>query len=200
MTDQLYLSVWLERHAQADRLRHFQTLLRLVPFSQREKQPQSAVRIQAVNVTEPPLLERAMNGPIDVADVLGILEDYKGDDVGIEVESWWDLWQFEDDWELRPARISISCFGPDFDNGTARHAMPQETLRIDFGVDSRFLPDLEIQGSAKMAESNIRSLLRLVHEVDSALPLKERTLETETGENFAERLKQVLVNASAGIS
>ena len=196
VTDQLSLSIWLERHAQANRLRHFRSLLGLFPFSQRERQPQSAVRIQAVDLTEPPLLERAMNGPIDISEVQGILEDYKGDDVALEVESWWDLWQFDGDWELKPARVSLSCFGSEFDNGTERPSMAQEDMRVDFGVDSHYLPDLEILGSAKMAESNIKSLLRFVHQVDTTLPVKERKLETETGENFADRLQQVLASAA----
>ena len=196
VTDQLSLSIWLERHAQTNRLRHFRSLLDIFPFSQRERQPQSAVRIQAVDLTEPPLLERAMNGPIDISEVQEILDDYKGDDVALEVESWWDLWQFDSDWELKPARVSLSCFGPEFDNGTERPSMAQEDVRIDFGVDSHYLPDLENLGSAKMAESNIKSLLRFVHQVDSALPVKERKLETETGENFADRLKQALASAA----
>ena len=190
MTDQLSLSIWLQRHAQQNRLRHFQRLLRLFPFSQRE-QPQSTVSILAVDVTEPPLLEKAMNGPIDLADVEATLGDYKGDDIAYQVESWWDLWQFEDDWRLKPARVTLSCFGPAFDNGTEREAGAQEDLRIDFGVDSNYLPG-GAPGSARMVESNIKSLLRLVHELESTVPVENRRLETESGENFANRLQQVL--------
>jgi hypothetical protein len=46
-----------------------------------------------------------------------------------------------------------------------------------------------------MTESNIKSMLRLVHELDSALPVARRKLETESGENFAERLQQVLTGS-----
>jgi len=35
-------------------------------------------------------------------------------------------------------------------------------------------------------------LLRLVHELESSLPISKRRLETESGENFADRLQQVL--------
>jgi hypothetical protein len=191
VTDQLFLSIWLERHAQTNRLRHFQRLLRSFPFSQRE-QPQSTVSILAINVTEPPLLERAVNGPIDLADIEATLADYKGDDIAYQVESWWDLWQFEEDWHLKPARVILSCFGPAFDNGTEREAGAQEDLRIDFGVDSNYLPEEGTPEGARLVESNIRSLLRLVHELESALPVKHRRLETESGENFADRLQQAL--------
>ena len=191
VTDQLYLSLWLERYNRASRLQHFERLLRLVPFSQRE-QPQSVVSVQAIDTTEPPLLESPLNGPIDVAGVIATLRDYHGSDIAYGVESWWDLWQFEQDWELRPARVSLWCFGPDFDNGSERERAEQEDLRIDFGVDTLFLPRTDVPGGARLAESNIKSLLRLVHELESLLPIAKRRLETETGENFADHLQRVL--------
>jgi hypothetical protein len=191
VTDQLFLSLWLEKRAKPNRLRHFETLLRLFPFSQRE-QPQSTFTVLAVDSTEPPLLERPFNGPVDPAEITALLRDFKGDDVAYRYESWWDLWQFDSDWVLRPARVLLSCFGPEFDNGTELKALEQEDLRIDFGVDSNYLPQLGIPGGAKLTESNIRSLLRVVHEIDSALPVEVRHLETESGENFADRLQQSL--------
>ncbi len=191
MTDQLFLSIWLDRNAKPNRLRHFETLLRVFPFSQRE-QPQSTFSVLAVDSTEPPLLERPFNGPLDVSEILAIVSEFKGDDVAYRYESWWDLWQFDSDWALRPSRVLLSCFGPEFDNGTDRRAIEQEDLRLDFGLDSNYLPQLEIPGGAKLTESNIKSLLRLVHEIDSAMPVEIRRLETESGENFADRLQQSL--------
>jgi hypothetical protein len=172
-------------------MRHFETLLRLFPFSQRD-QPQSTICIQAVAETEPPLLERPVNGPVDVSEVLTILGDYTGDDIGYRLETWWDLWQFDNDWTLAPARVALSCFGPEFDNGTGDGLVDQEDLRIDFGLDSHYLPQSEVIGGARLTESNIRSLLRFVHELDSQLPVRKRKLETESGENFADRLQQAL--------
>ncbi len=197
MTDQLYLSIWLDRHARSNRQRHFQTLLRLFPFSQRE-QPQSVVSIHAVDSTEPPLLEKPVNGPVNIEDIFQILNDYKGDDVAYQVETWWDLWQFADDWNLAPTRAALSCFGLQFDNGTDLEMEDQEDLRIEFGVDINFLPQPEIEGSTRLTQSNIKSLLRLVHEIDSALPVRARRLETELGDNFAERLQEMLI-ASGGV-
>ncbi len=191
VTDQLFLSLWLDRNGRSSRLRQFEKLLRLFPFSQRE-QPQSVISVLAVDTTEPPLLERPANGPLDVDDVVGVLRDYTGEDIAYEVESWWDLWTFDGDWKLAPARILLSCFGPEFDNGTEEQAGDQEDLRIDFGVDTHYLPDIEIPGNGKMIESNIRSLLRLVHELDTSLDIVRRQLQTESGENFADRLQQVL--------
>jgi hypothetical protein len=190
VTDQLSLSIWLNRERRRDRVRLFEKALRSFPFSQRE-QPQSRIAIQAISTAEPPLLERPLNGPLDIDSVVQIFRDYEGEDIAYVVESWWDLWQFDNDWELRPARVVLACFGPEFDNGTDRIAVEQEDLRVDFGVDSNFLPRTDIPGSPKLTESNIKSLLRLVHELERVLPVETRRLETESGENFADRLLSV---------
>ncbi len=193
MTDQLSLSIWLDRQSRANRIRHFETLLRLFPFSQRE-QPQSILSIHAIDATEPPLLERPLNGPVDVSELIEVLGDYHGDDVACTLESWWDLWQFDGEWALVPTWVELSCFGPEFDNGSERQALEQEDLRIDFGIESHYLPRADAPGAGKLIQSNIRSLLRLVHELDSSLPIMKRLLETESGENFADRLQQTLTS------
>lgn len=194
MTDQLFLSIWLAQGRRTSRVKYFEKLLRLFPFSQRA-QPQSTISVQAVDATEPPLLEQPVNGPVDIAEVIRLFNDYSGDDVAHRLESWWDLWQYETDWSLKPARVVLSCFGPEFDSGSEWSGAGQEDLRIDFGVDTYYLPQPEITGSGKLIESNVKGLLRLVHELDSALPVEKRKLETESGENFAERLKQAVTGS-----
>jgi hypothetical protein len=59
-------------------------------------------------------------------------------------------------------------------------------LRIEFGPDSRFVPAPEIEGSLRMGQSNLRSLLHLVSEIEKSLPLENRKLWSESGANFAE--------------
>jgi hypothetical protein len=193
VTDQLFLSLWLHRHSRSKRLKYFEQLLRLFPFSQRD-QPQSTISIHAVDSTQPPLLEQPVNGPLDPSELMETLGDYHGEDLAYRVESWWDLWQFENALaKLAPTRVALSCFGPGFDDGSASG---QEDLRIDFGLDSNFLPAPDVPGSATLVESNIKSLLRLVHEIESVLPVARRKLETESGENFADRLQGVLKAAT----
>jgi hypothetical protein len=192
VTDQLYLSIWLPEALGNWRTRYFEKILSLLPFSQRE-QGQSTLTVQAVDVTEPPLLERPMNGPFQLSEVVALLRDYEGDDVAYRLESWWDLWVYNgEDWRIAPARIAISAFGPEFDNGGTLETGAQEDLRIDFGVDTAFLPDPSLPGSGKLIESNIKSLLHLVRQVEEALPVEKRVLETESGQNFAEKLTQIL--------
>lgn len=188
VTDQLFLSIWLDQSGKITRLKQFQKLLRMFPFSQRE-QPQSTLSILAVASTEPPLLERPLNGPFDLDELQEAFKDYAGNDLAYTVESWWDLWTYDGDWQLRPARVLLSCFGSDFDNGGEDKSIEQEDLRVDFGVDTRFLPNADLEGSGRMVESNVKSLLRLVHEIENALPVSTRLLQTESGENFADRLQ-----------
>jgi hypothetical protein len=192
VTDQLALSIWLPEALGNWRTRYFEKMLSIFPFSQRE-QPQSTLTIQGVSVTEPPLLERAINGPVQLADVMEATRDYQGDDIAYRLETWWDLWRYNgEEWEIGPMRATLCAFGPEFDNGGILSASEQEDLRIDFGVDTAFLPDASLAGSTRLIHSNIKSLLHLVHQIEEALPLERRVLETESGENFAEKLTQTL--------
>lgn len=192
VTDQLSLAIWLPKALGNWRTRYFGKMLSIFPFSQRE-QPQSTIIVQGVSITEPPLLERPMNGPVHLADVMEATRDYEGDDVAYRLETWWDLWKYNgEEWEVGPARVVLSAFGPEFDNGSSLAIAEQEDLRIDFGVDTAFLPDATLAGSTRLIHSNIKSLLHLVHEIEEALPLERRVLETESGENFAEKLTQAL--------
>ena len=172
--------------------RYFEKVLSLFPFSQRE-QPQSTLTVQAVSVIEPPLLEKPFNGPVELAQVSEVLKEYQGGDVGYRFETWWDLWQFSgEDWEIKPTRIALMAFGGEFDGGGSSSTAHQEDLRIDFGVDTKFILDPSLAGSAKFTESNIKSLLHFVHQVEEVLPLERRVLETESGENFADKLARTL--------
>ena len=193
VTDQLSLSIWLERGSSDDLRRHFESMLRLFPFSQRE-QPLTTLSIHAIDAIEPALLERPFQGPLNIDSVWPVLNEFDAPDVAYRLESWWDLWQYDSDWALKPERVVLSCFGPDFDNGSGEAIPAQEDLRIDFGVDAHYLPQPEVPGSARLVESNIKSLLRLVHEMENSLPVRRRVLSTESGENFADRLQRSLAN------
>jgi hypothetical protein len=65
-------------------------------------------------------------------------------------------------------------------------------LRIDFGIDTHFLPQVDLPKHLFMARSNVRSLLHLVHELDRTLVAESRRLWTESGENFSDKLREAL--------
>jgi hypothetical protein len=210
MADQLFLSYWLRNYSDATMLRNYEKMLRLFPFS-RLGQQASTFKIMAVDVSEPVVAEIPYPPPVPIDDVLAVAKDFQNADSSYRLETWWDLWQFDDEWKLAPARVALCCFGPEFNQspsvpaGTELRrapviAFPDPSddaaigcaLEIEFGIDANFLPQPDLPDSPRMIESNIKSLLKLVHDLDDALPVETRRLWSESGENFAEKLHQAL--------
>jgi hypothetical protein len=185
MADQLFLSYWLRGFNDLNMLRHYEKVLRLFPFSVLSKQP-SVFRIIPVDYQQPAGFERAYPLPPDISQVLAAATDFQHPDSCYSLEATWDLWQHETDWQLAPAPVSLVCFGVEFENETG------DNLRIEFGVDSNFLPQPGAPGEVLMVQSNIRSLLKLVHDLDDKLGAERRLLWTESGENFHHKLERAL--------
>ncbi len=188
MADQLYLSLWLNGFNQVNMLRHYEKLLTLFPVSVLTQGP-STLRILAVSYSEPALLERAFAPPLDVSEVLAAARDFQNADVCYRLETWWDIWQYGHDWKLAPAAVTLCCFGPEFEQDLG------DDLRVELGIDAQFLPRPNGGESYVMMQSNIKSLLKLVHDAEEKLGVSRRQLWTESGENFAERLKSELPDA-----
>ena len=150
-----------------------------------------SVRIQAIERAEPPLIERDLPVSGDCAEtideILVAAREFMQQDCMCEVDAAWDLWQFTGEWKLSPAAVTLACSGPDFENEIGDH------LRIELGLDSHFLPDPEIQGSLRMGQSNLKSLLHLVHQLEGALDLERRLLWSESGENPLDLITQALL-------
>ena len=187
MADQLYLSYWLRNHTEENMLRHYEKMLKLFPFSRLARQP-STFKIIALNYGETPIVEIPYAPPLKPADALAVARDFQNADACYRLEGWWDLWQFEKQWELGPTRVALCCFGPEFERENGEH------LLIEFGIDDQFLPQPQIAGSLRLIQSNIQSLLKLVHDLDDALPVETRKLWSESGENFSEKLQHALAS------
>jgi hypothetical protein len=186
MSDRLYLSLWLRGGTTPqNQYRALEKVLRAFPFSKLSSAA-STLSILAVDWSEPPVAEYPLEGAPDAEEVIRLAKEFKEPDTAVQLDSYWDLWgKLDGDWKLLPAPVSILSFGRDFDRDGG------EDFRIDFGTETRFLP----QGGAaslKMVQSNIKSLLRLVHELDDILPVDKRHLSTESAENFAAKLQDVL--------
>jgi hypothetical protein len=211
MADQLFLSYWLSHYNETSMLRNYEKVLRLFPFS-RLSQQASTFKIMAVDLREPVVAEIPYSPPVPMEDILAVAKDFQNPDSAYRLETWWDLWQFEDEWKLMPARVALCCFGPEFDQSpsglTDAHTDWRKpviefpdlnsdaaigcALEIEFGIDANFLPQPGLPDSPRLVESNIKSLLKLVHDLDDALPVETRRLWSESGENFAEKLHQAL--------
>jgi hypothetical protein len=127
---------------------------------------------------------------VELETVLELAREFHNSDCAYLVEGWWDLWQHAGEWKLAPALVTLGCFGPLFENGLGDH------LRIEFASVADFLPPPEIPGGIRAVRSNIQGLLRLARELGAALPLREQRLWTESGEEFAARLEQVLAEGT----
>lgn len=187
MSDQLYLSYRLRDYTAQNVVRLFEKLLRTFPYS-RLSGGASTLRVNAVAHIEPPVFERSFDDPPDIEAVLEGVREFASADSGLYFETRWDLWQYESDWKLSPARVTLAGFAPEFDSGADDH------IRIEFGRDALFIPDPDLPNALFMARSNIRSLLHLVHELDRQFAVHDRRLWTETGGNFAERLQAALAD------
>jgi len=189
MADQLYLTYTLENYSAENMLRNFEKLLKLFPFSRLERHP-STYRVIPVDLAEPAVLEIPLPSPVAIDQVLAAAEDFFNLDSCYHLETWWDLWQFDGEWKLLPARAALICYGPEFESEGDAH------LEIEFGIDAHFLPQPDLPGSVVTIQSNIKSLLKLVHDLDDALPVEIRRLWSESGENFSEKLQQALEASS----
>jgi hypothetical protein len=185
MADQLYLSYWLRGFSEANMLRKFERLLRTFPFSTASTTV-TTLRIYAIEFAEPPLLEVSFGSPTGIEKIVETAAEFQNPDCAFLVGGSWDLWQRDAGWLLSPAGVVLTCYGPQFQNETGDH------LRLELGLDSHYLPPPGQVSASGKVRSNIRSLLRLSHDLDGALPVERRLLWTESGENFAERLSQTI--------
>lgn len=171
-------------------LRQYGRMLELFPFSP-QNPADSVLRVQAISAAEPLLAERAFLDPIDPKAVAEAAGEFLHDDCAYSFETWWGLWTYDKDWVLQPARISLHCFGPRFnDSPLGEDERQAEHLRVEFGLETWYLPQADLPNSAWYARSNLKGLLKFVQSLEEALPLERRALWTESGTNFAERLRE----------
>jgi hypothetical protein len=188
MADRLYLSYWLNGFTVQNMLRHYEKMLRLFPYS-RLQSGVSVFKVIPISYSEPSRIEETFAMPDALDEMLASAKAFLDSDSCYRLETWWDLWQYENDaWQLASSRVVLSCFGPEFEDAEGH-------LEIDFGIDALFLPQAGLPNNVKMAQSNIKSLLKLVHDIDNTLSVDRRSLWTEAGENFAERLQVALLEA-----
>jgi hypothetical protein len=187
MPDQLNLSLWVRRFDDETMLRHFEELLRVFPFS-RLRAGIGALRIGAIDYAEPTLFEQAFTEAVEPGEVIELCRDFENADCIFAVDGWWELWRYEQEWQLKPAPVTLTCFGPEFDNELEDH------LRITLGAELDFLPQPGAPQAAQKTQSNLAGLVRLAREIGAALPVERRSLWSDSGENFAERLDDALLD------
>lgn len=186
MPDRLYFSGWVKDDRTQPVLHQFQKMLERFPISKLARRG-PIVRVYAIQHAEPSLLEREFPPEVPVSEMINAAREFMEPDCACEIDTYWDLWSFESgDWKLAPASATLIAFGPDFERDL------DDNLRIEFGPDARFLPIAGVEGSLRMGQSNLRSLLHLVGELEKGLDLEKRQVWSESGANFADVLRQAL--------
>jgi hypothetical protein len=193
VSDRLYFSCWVKDNRTQPVLHQFQKMLENFPFSKLAKRG-PVMRVYVLEHTEPPLLEREFPIGVTLEPIMNSAREFMHADCACEIDATWDLWDYDasrgqnDAWKLSPVQVTLACYGPDFDNEIG------DQLRIEFGPDARFLPTAGVEGSLRMGQSNLKSLLHLVSELERHLSVERRQVWSESGANFAEVLKQAVGN------
>ena len=99
MADQLFLSYVLRGYTGPNMLRHWEKVLRPFPFSRLAKSA-SVLRVQAIDFSEPAIFEQPFENPLNLEDILAAAREFQAADTAVQLETWWDLWQFGTDWSL----------------------------------------------------------------------------------------------------
>ncbi|HSR05809.1 MAG TPA: hypothetical protein VLM42_01545 [Bryobacteraceae bacterium] len=185
MPDRLYFSCSLRETGEAQMLQQFGKLLGVFPFSKLAKRG-PVMRIYAIELVEPPVFEREFPVGTEVEVMIEAMREFLHADCACEIDTFWDLWQYDGEWKLRPAPLTLACYGPEFESEHGDH------LRIEFGLDALFLPIPGIDGSLRMGQSNLRSLLHLVKDLEGVLDMESRQVWSESGANFADVLRMAL--------
>ncbi|MEJ7606053.1 MAG: hypothetical protein WKF37_07250 [Bryobacteraceae bacterium] len=133
MADQLYLSYRVRGFNSGNMLLHYEKMLAVFPYSRLSQAP-ALLRVNAIATSEPALIERIFEPPLDVEEMLSAANVATAPDCSVEIEVYWDLWQFVEEWKLTPSRVTLACFGPDFEELEGDH------LRVAFGIDTHYLP------------------------------------------------------------
>ena len=180
MSDHVRLSYWLRGFTAENMLGSLDAALRCLPVSRLA--PALSLKIYAIEFSEPAMVERVFEDPVDLEEVIAAAGEFLNPDCAYQVDAFWDLWQWKGDWALRPAAVSLVCFGPLFESEWG------EQVQIDFGPDGSFLPAEDMPEGGLAIRSNIRSLLHLAGDLDQALAVEKRMLWSDSGENLAERL------------
>jgi hypothetical protein len=184
MLDPLSLTLWFSSYSPLALPVYFRKLLAVFPIS--KLAPVARFRVVPICWAEPALLEEDFEADQGLEELSSAVQEHLHDDCAYQVESQWDLWQWEDgEWSLKPSPVLLELYGSQFETAAGEHA------RIEFVSESLFLPDSR-SDLLRPVQSNIRSLLHLAEDIEQALPVERRLLSSDYEENLAERLRELL--------
>lgn len=162
----------------------FERALRRFPYSRLE--PAGLLLVYPIQFAEPPLAEHEIADAANYQEVLSLAREHVNADCSYQLDCFWDLWQYSNEWQLRPAAVSLSLFGPLFESPWG------EQIQIDLGQDYLYLPSEFVPPNDRALRSNVKSVIHLAEDLGRILPVEKLSLWSDTGDNLAERLQQAL--------
>jgi hypothetical protein len=216
-----FASIWIRDFNETNMVSHFEHFLATVPLAA-EKPGFTELVIRAVDSTETPLEEYDLRSQVlTPAEIMEIAVEHRAADVSFEVAARWDLWIREMEsasWKKKPERLTLSCFGPAYDNGIFSES---GHLMADIGFEHLFTghAGLLSPGNPGVAEpqhpdearflmwmsqpnnlreyqektlENIQTLMGWMRAAEDAIPIERVRLWSEGEENFEARLDEIL--------
>ncbi len=130
----------------------------MFPFSKLAKRG-PALQIYAIQLVEPPVFEREFPVVTSADDMVDAIRDFLHPDCACEIDTFWDLWQYDGDWKLRPAPLTLACYG----------RILKRIMTITCASNSAWTrysyPIAGVEGSLRMGQSGPKSLLHLVSDL-----------------------------------
>jgi len=186
MADTVHLSLWLRGFTEHNMFALFERTLRRFPYSRLE--PSGLLLVYPIQYAEPPLAEHEIADAANCQEVLSLAREHVNADCSYQLDCFWDLWQYSGDWQLQPAAVSITLFGPLFESPWG------EQIQIDLGLDYLYLPSDSAPANDRALRSNVKSVIHLADDLERILPVEKRSLWSDTGDNLAERLQEALAS------
>jgi hypothetical protein len=184
MSDRLHLAFWLRGYSPLLVPSVFRKTLGEFPFS--KLRTGGTLKALAIDEHEPPVLEAMIEDLSRPEEAVAEVQEFYHSDTALRIEAWWDLWRWDGDWNLLPSPVTIDVYGPEYERELDEH------IAFDLGPESLYLPVAGTPVSHKPVESNLRSVLHLIRDLEGLLAVDRRLLWSESGENFAGRLKTLL--------
>ena len=222
MANRAYLRVWTEGFSEASLLEQFVRFLASALLS--ASQPYfSSLVVHSIDPSEAPVAEWDLRGQeFGPAEVAALAAQQLHGDTAYTAEASWDLWQFDPErlkWEKRPSPLSITCHGPEFDEGLAASS---GNFLVDLGFEHLFTGHAGLLGGAsagaaanqaedagehtflrwmsteehrreyhQKTRENIQALMDWIASIEEAVPVERTELCSEGEENFEARLDQI---------
>jgi hypothetical protein len=221
MPNRAYASLWIRNFDETNMLSHFEHFLATVPLAA-EPPGFTELVIRAVDPTESPFQEYDLRAQaLTPPEIVELARESQSADVSCEVAARWDLWIREMEsatWKKKPERLTITCFGPDYDNGIfveSGHLMADigfehlftghaglltpESARVaqpEHPDEARFLMWMSqpqnLREYQEKTRENIQRLMGWIRAAEEALPVERVRLWSEGEENFEARLDEIL--------